>query len=118
MLEQYPFVIPVSIGWLLVFVLPIYLVFYTSCGKTRRPICNRNFIMRCVSITLFMMAVVLFISGILQMFGFELRAANQTAGYWHSFIGFIFILAALNHIIIHIRDIKRYIMDRRKQKIE
>ena len=117
MLDTYPFILPVVISWFVLLALPIWMVFYTSWGAKQRPILNRVFVMRCVSITLFVMAVVLMVSGLLQMAGLEIAGSAGSAGYWHALIGLLFILAAIDHIIIHIRDIIRYITPRRKVKV-
>lgn len=114
--EKYPFILPILIVWFVGFFIPIIIVFYTSFGLKNKPVLNRKFTMRCVSITLFLVAIMILISGILQLFGKSGIYFGKPSEYWHALVGFLFILAALNHIAIHIKDIYRYIFERKPKQ--
>lgn len=118
MIDKYPFIIPILSIWVIFFPVPIILVFYTKLGLQNIKFFNRGFLMKFISVTLFFVFLLILLSGILQLVGENIIIFNKSDNYWHALIGFLFLLAALNHIIIHIKDIYRYIFKSRKNKIE
>lgn len=104
---------PVFMVWLAGFFIPLIIVFYTPFGLKGKKILNRSFAMKCVSITLFTVVVVLILSGVLQLFGIYYNFFGKATTYWHALIGYLFILAALDHLVIHVKDIYRYLKKRK-----
>jgi len=109
MTERYPFILPIFITWLIIFFIPIIVVFYTKVGLNNLPILNRKFVLRLVSITLFLFVIIMMFSGLMQLMGSYKVIFEKSTGYWHALIGFLMLLAALNHVVIHVKDIYRYI---------
>ncbi|MDP2685071.1 MAG: hypothetical protein Q8P20_08625 [bacterium] len=118
MLDRYPFIIPIFIVWLIGFFIPIILVFYTKTGLKNIKFFNRGFLVKFTSVTLFFVFILIMLSGFLQLLGENKIFFNKSDNYWHALVGYLFILTALNHIVIHIKDIYRYIFKSRKKKIE
>ena len=119
MFERYTFIIPVFIVWFFIYFIPIIITFFTPYGLKGKPFFNRSFLMKFVSVSLFLFALMIIFSGILQLLGVSKIILEKPSGYWHALTGFIFLLAALNHILIHIKDIFRYIFKPKpKQKTE
>ncbi|MFA5134573.1 MAG: hypothetical protein WC505_02180 [Patescibacteria group bacterium] len=116
MLNRYPFILPIFVVWFVVFFIPLAMIFYTKFGLQRHPILNRTFSMRCVSMTLFIFILLMLMSGLLQLAGEQKVIFSRSTGYWHALVGFLLLLAALDHIVIHIRDIYRYIVKPKPKK--
>lgn len=112
MFEKYPFIVPLFFIWLILWILTV-VVFYTSFGLQQRPILNRVFLKRFASITLFIVFLMLMVSGLLQLAGFSTEIGGKPSRYWHALDGYLFILLALNHITIHLKDLYRYIFKRK-----
>jgi len=118
MIDRYPFIIPILSIWVIFFPVPIILVFYTKLGLKNIKFFNRGFLIKFISVILFFVFILIMLSGILQLFGEDIIVFNRSDNYWHALIGFLFLLAAFNHVIFHIKDIYRYIFKLRERKIE
>lgn len=115
MFDRYPFILPIFLAWLILPIL-IILVFYTKFGLKKRPILNRIFLMRFSSILLFFVALAIILSGVLQLMGTYKVIGGKGSGYWHALIGYMFLLSSTDHIIIHLKDIYRYIFKRKPKR--
>ncbi len=111
MFDRYPYVLPLFFVWLPIWIL-VVLVFYTSFGQKNYRVLNRGFLMKFFSIVLLIIAIAIMTSGILRLAAINFQVLGRDSTFWHALLGYIFILAAANHITIHLKDIWRYLFKR------
>lgn len=114
MFDAYPFILPMLIIWVPLFALTVA-IFHTRWGVSSRPVLNRVAYKKILSIILLCVALTIMASGIVQLAGSFFIVAGKPLKYWHALAGFTFVLIALLHLTVHVRDLWFYVFPR-KQK--
>jgi len=102
--DRYPFIIPVTILWIFIY-----------CGhalaRKRWPkIFTRFGLLRMTSLMMFISFLGVGIGGLNMLFnGIGGTTFGISNSVWHAFFGYVFILMAFSHIIIHRRDLWGYL---------
>jgi hypothetical protein len=102
--DQYPFIIPVTILWLLIY----------CCHALARKLWPKTFmrlgLLRMTSFSMFISFLGVAFGGLFMLFngigGTTFGISNSS---WHAFFGYVFILMAISHIVIHRRDLWGYL---------
>ena len=108
MFDLYPFIIPIFIIWVFVFLIPIIMVFHTKLGIRGYKFFNRTTFMKFVNMTVLLFFLIILGSGLWQLTGEYKLIFGKSDNYWHAMGGFIFLLVSLNHVIIYFKSVYRY----------
>jgi hypothetical protein len=102
--DRYPFIIPVTILWIFIY------CGYALARKLWPKIFMRLGLLRMTSFIMLISFLGVGIGGLNMLFnGIGGTTFGISNSVWHAFFGYVFILMAFSHIIIHRRDLWGYL---------